>query len=856
MNIVNKLTLRHLKQNKRRTLVTIIGVIISVAMVTAVSTLVVSFMDMMQRQSIANEGEWHVLYKNVNKEQINAIKTDEETSTVALSRDIGYAQLEESVHKPYLFIKEYNEQGFKQFPLEIVEGRFPQASDEVVISEEIADRSSVVYKIGDTLKLEIGERYSPQMKGNIPDQTFSLVTDENGEMDEYLKITGEKEFTVVGTIKRPSWEVAWAPGYTVLSYLDEASLGAKEQVNATVVLQKVKRSLFKHAEQLAGQIGVPTDSMGYNDELLRYYGVISNSSLNYTLYLLATIIMMIIMIGSIALIYNAFAISVSERARHLGMLSSVGATRIQKRNSVLFEGIVIGIISIPIGVIAGLVGIGVTFTFLNSIVYGALGVTEELRVTITPLSIFSACLVSALTIFISVYLPARRASRISAIDAIRQTGDVKLTSKAVKTSKWVRKLFGIEAEIGLKNLKRNRRRYKATVFSLVISIVLFLSVSYFTDNFKKALSLSQDGVNFDVQVQLDLEKEENKQLLEKIITSPDVTKYSLKKEIGLLSWIDEARIADELRDVVQDGEFPYFINVHALDDQSLKEFTKEAGINYNDVNQEMAAIVVDTISYEDQENHKYVETKAIHTKIGETIDLYWEDWETDEKTYLNQVKVAALTDQFPMGVGQAYLGNLNLIVSEQTMEHLLNENIEENVQTLLYVNSEHPMKTQQQIEEIEDFKHYIFNTYQNHQQEKQMIIFMSVFAYGFIALISAISIANIFNTISTSIALRKREFAMLKSVGLTSKGFNRMLNYESVFYGFKSLLYGLPLSFICMYLMHRALGNSFSFAFALPWLSIVYVIVAVFIVVGVSMLYSSSKIKKENIIDSIKQESV
>src|SRR5690606_13765846 len=126
----------------------------------------------------------------------------------------------------------------------------------------------------------------------------------------------------------------------------------------------------------------------------------------------------------------------------------------------------------------------------------------------------------------------------------------------------------------------------------------------------------------------------------------------------------------------------------------------------------------------------------------------------------------------------------------------------------------------------------------------------------FIVLITAISIANILNTISTSISLRKREFAMLKSMGMTPKGFNKMINYESIFYGIKSLIYGLPLSIVCMLLIYKALGNSFSYSFTLPWLSILYVVVAVFLIVGTSMLYSSAKVKKENIIDALKQESI
>ena len=504
MNIVNKLTLRHLKQNKRRTLITIIGVIISVAMVTAVATLAISFTDLMKRQSISDEGEWHVLYKDVNKEQFEAIQQDEATKEVIISKDFGYAHLEDSQNenKPYLFIKAYNTLGFEKFPIELSTGRLPQTPDEVVISEAIATNAKVAYEIGDTLTLDIGDRFYLEDMDLPLDQNNSLLTnsDELGETElgETLEIKETATYTIVGTIRRPTWEPTWSPGYTLITYIDEDFLRDNHTVNASVIVNKIKGSLFTDAEAFAEKNDI--ESIRTNTNLLRYYGAIGNDSLRVTLYSLSTIIMIIIMIGSVSLIYNAFAISVSERSRHLGMLSSVGATNRQKKKSVFFEGAVIGLISIPIGILSGLAGIGITFYFINKMIQGALGVTEKLQVTVSLYSIAAACAVSIVTIFISTYLPAKKASKISAIDAIRQTEDVKLTGKAVKTSKVVRKIFGIEAEIGLKNLKRNKRRYQATVFSLVISIVLFLSVSFFTSNLKKSLNLSQDGANYDISI--------------------------------------------------------------------------------------------------------------------------------------------------------------------------------------------------------------------------------------------------------------------------------------------------------------------------------------------------------------------
>lgn len=868
MNIVNKLTLRHLRLNKRRTLVTILGVIISVAMIIAVASLGVSFLDLMKRQSIATEGEWHVQYHNVNKAQLNVIEADEATKKLVISKDLGYAPLEGSQNdnKPYLYIKSYNEKGFEQFPIELMKGRFPQAKNELIISEEIASNAKVDYKVGDSITLQVGERITTS---DDESENYDLNQNEslrkmNDRMEERLQNQTTQEYTVVGIIKRPEWEPAQAPGYTAISYFDENLMSAGDKVTATVVLNKVDNSLYAHAKELAKNNHI--EKIVYNNSLLRYSGVTSNSDLRTMLFSLSAIITTIIMVGSIALIYNAFAISVSERARHLGMLASVGATKRQKRNSVYFEGFVIGIISIPLGIIFGLAGIAITFMCINPLIQGVLGVSEKLTVTVTPSTILITCLVSMLTIFISTYIPARKASKISAIDAIRQTQDVKLTRKAVKTSMFVRKVFGMEAEIGLKNLKRNKRRYQATVFSLVISIILFLSIAFFTSMMQKSIELSSSGLNYDILVQMELDtEEETAELVNSITALPHVTDANYIQSLEANSLIDKAFIADELKEtlkedesILKDGKYPYYIQISALDDINLKAYAEKAGADYDQLIDldEPAAIVINQNRYEDYETRKNVETKAIYLEKGDQIDLNYTDWDTEEETSMEPIKIAALTEELPLGITPSYLGNLNIVVSDQVFKTLVTDSMKKNMRDSLYLSSSDPLALQYSIEEMKENNIYINNVYKNRQGEEQMVLLMSVFTYGFIALITLISVANIFNTISTSISLRKREFAMLKSMGMTPKGFRKMINYESIFYGIKSLLYGLPISILAMYLIYRSMMNSFTFGFSLPWLSILFVILAVFLIVSAAMLYSSSKVKKENIIDALKQENI
>ena len=211
-----------------------------------------------------------------------------------------------------------------------------------------------------------------------------------------------------------------------------------------------------------------------------------------------------------------------------------------------------------------------------------------------------------------------------------------------------------------------------------------------------------------------------------------------------------------------------------------------------------------------------------------------------------------------MGVSSYGLGNLDIIVSPDTFTQILKEVDIETQQSMLradlFLTSSDPIATEEALDELKSDDMYIYNVFTRKQEEEQLILFISVFTYGFIVLISLISIANIFNTISTGMALRKREFAMFRSVGMTPQGFNKLVRYESIFYGLKALLYGLPISFAVMLLIHNSLRYTFDYGFSIPWMSVLFVIVAIFLIVGSAMLYSIQKIKKENIIDGLKQE--
>ncbi|GAF64455.1 ABC transporter permease protein [Bacillus sp. TS-2] len=867
MNIVNKVTLRHLKENKKRTLITIIGTIISVAMVVAVATLGSSFLNMLQRDTIKTFGEWHVMYNELNQEQIESIQNESNTKSLSLIRDIGYAYLEQPTdeNKPYLYINELNLSAFEQMQVQLLEGRLPQNNSEVVISEEMLNGSEKLIEVGDTLELEIGARSAKYDDFFINKGENSSLYTIDGENKEFLIELEKKEYSVVGIIEEPLWDHYWSSGYSIISLLNEQSPLSSADYFGYVTLDKVKRTVFEEGERFAKEHQI--ENVDFNHELLRYQGITINDNVQATMYGLLSIIMVVIMIGSISLIFNSFAISVSERSRYLGMLSSVGATKRQKRNSVYFEGFIIGAISIPIGIIAGITGIGVTLIFVNSLL-GSIGYDQEMSLVISPVSILISVLISTLTIFISTYIPAKRASKITAIDAIRQSHDIKLSKKTVKTSSFIKNFFGIEAEIALKNIKRNKKRYYVTVFSLMTSIILFLTVSYFSYSLSKSMELSQETVNFDISISSHNSGGQLDELLSKLDQVEGITAESLNQMIYLTTNVEKEYLPDSLLQSIEEvpeelvnGKYSYGVDLVSMNQNMFEQYVTSIGLDVEDFNQTIQhqAILVNQIQYENAEQGKYVEGESIKLQEGDTLQLelttYSEEIDDMVVDEYGEVEIGALTNELPLGNFYSNLGSIILIVSPAAFEGIVDQM--EYVNHTLYIQSNDPIATQEQLELMDniDFMN-ITNTYMQRQADENLLKIMSIFMYGFITLITLISVANIFNTISTSIALRKREFAMLKSMGMTPKAFNKMIRFESLFFGIKAILYGLPISVIIMYLIYMSNQYAFSYTFTLPWIEIMIVMVSVFMIVGLAMLYSISKVKKENIIDVLKQENI
>lgn len=545
MNLLNRLTIKNLKLNKKRTLVTIIGIILSTALITGVATLVSSFRTTIIEYEKEYSGDYHYVFYNVPTDDLKYIYNNRNVDEVYLNEDLGYSLLDGSKNedKPYLYLKAYSKGSIEKLGISLVDGRLPENDNEVVISSHIKSNGGVEYKIGDELDLNLGERISD---GESLGQGVALKDVEN---EEFVP-KSEKTYKIVGIIERPNLDVEpyRAPGYTVLTILSDKYV--TNNLNVYVRYKDVKKHITTTAqiigidEQVMKRITDPSNGMisesdaeafgnakysfSENDGLLRWENLEFNESTTNTLYAVSAVVIVIIIVTSVFCIKNSFEISITEKTRQYGMLASVGATSKQIRKNVLYEGLILGLIGIPVGILSGLLAIFILLKVISNILKDFLGI--EFIYTTSFLAIAISIVLASITIYLSARKSAKKASKISPIEAIRNADDIKIKAKKLRTPKIIKRLFGIGGDISYKNLKRNRKKYRTTVISIIVSVSIFIAMSAFVQYAFGATSVYYK--NYDYNLVVNASESDINQLLE-IAKNDTVKKYSIARQLVL-----------------------------------------------------------------------------------------------------------------------------------------------------------------------------------------------------------------------------------------------------------------------------------------------------------------------------------
>ena len=871
MSLLNKLTIKNLKLNKKRTIVTIIGIMLSVSLITAVATMYNSAIKSLINFEIREKGDFHVAYYNVPQEEIDTFKNNRSIDTLNLVENIGYAKIDsKNEYKPYAYIKAFTKSSLNNLSIKLVEGRLPENSNEILIPTHLKTNGRITLNVGDVITLDVGTRVDNE--GYELNQINPLYTNDDGTASEKIVNTTSKTYKVVGIIERPATNIEGytAPGYTFITYYDENNLSDIVDIYAKYNKDGVKRAY----EVTANIIGVDEvlftkyysgESMS-NDEFNSYTDQIAKAKydININDYLIdletnpikssgigglgivVGIVMAIIVVTSVFCIKNSFDISITEKIKQYGMLRSIGATKKQIKHNVFYEASILGLIGIPLGILAGILASYILIIVSNYYLGDLMASDIKLIFSFSFIAIIFAIILGIVTVYASAFKSAKKASRISPIDSIRNSGTIKINSKKVKSPKIINKLFGVGGDISYKNLKRNKKKYRTTVISIIVSVSVFIALTSFMslafDSVERELNISDYNLSLTAT---DYNEEEYQKLI--ATTSLDnILNYTVLRESELkfsntyynqeyIDWINL-----DLNSTINS-----YISIISIGDYQYKKFIESLGLDYNSIKDKAILLDYSSVSRYNEKDNKF-ESKYLHVYKFKDHDMI-NGTLTDNSNF--NIEIFKVTENKPFG-----LKNVNnaLLISDDLFNKIYSSKV-----INIYYDSSNANKSQDDIDEaLTGVDYAVNNIEESVNMMNNLFTLIGIFLYGFIIVISLIGITNIFNTITTNMELRRQEFAMLKSIGMTKKEFSRMISLESIFMGIKSLVFGIPIGLILSYLIHHYLTLDSGLPYKMPVIAILIAIITVFILIFIIMKYSMNKINKQNTIETIRNENI
>ncbi len=826
MKLLNKLSLKSLKLNKKRTIGTIIGIILSTSLVCASAGMFTSMRQTLIDDAISESGYYHLKLSDVNNEDVEKLKLNRDIKEIKTVEKLGVAYLEKSNKDyPYIEVNSMSIKNFNELSYEIIEGNFPRTSNEIIINKKTATDTGL--KVGDMITLNIGER---------KDDGWELNENNPYNPTEYIDNPVKHEYKIVGVTNRYSSNYTYY-GITVNeeAIKKDTYISLKNPSDHEETISSIKKN-YKDYNYIE------------NYELLRWEVFAFSDSTISMLYIVLGVVIIIIIVTSVFCIRNSFAISCAEKMKMYGMLSSIGATKRQISKSVKFEALILGLIGIPLGIFFGILAVYVVIKIINII--GGNFILPNLggvHFNVSLIVIIISIGLSFITIYLSSISSSRRASRVSPIENLKNNNEIKINSKKLTTPKIIHKIFKTGGVLAYKNLKRSKKKYRTTVISLTISIIAFISMSTFinemfdvANNYYKTYdyNLSISGINIkesDVDKILSLKNVSNLHILYE-------TKNTLKiKDLSKINQNDNLMLAcdEELDSNLKCPTEEYSrLIIHALDNKSWKSYLKKLNLKEEDVNNK--GILID--DYKIYKNKKEEEIRIYKYNEGEEITGTYNDLETS-------INIAKVTKTRPYGLENYYYNGGFLIVNKDNFK-----NLDFDVK-IITMNAKDAYKTEDEILIINE-NLYVSNYQETMESDKAFKLIFSIFMYGFITVITLIGVTNIFNTITSNIELRSKEFAVFKSIGMTKKEFNRMINLETLFYSFKSLIYGIIIGVILSYFIHYGIGKKMETPFTLPYFSIIISIIFVFLIVFIIMRYSIQKVNKKNTIETIRSENI
>ncbi|MBE6064492.1 ABC transporter permease [Clostridium cochlearium] len=823
------LTYRYLKEQKKRTILTILGIVLSVALVTAIGTMLMSIKTKFVNDCIKDNGHYHGEFVGIDKEQVNKINNNVDVDNISVTSNdttaiISNISKEERETNPlaplhrYLNIKAYGSSALSMIPINIKEGRLPQKENEIAVEYWVPDYLSGKPKIGDKIKLDVGERIVKENSSK----------DEEGETKETFNKTGEREYTIVGvTAPKLSW-----PGVYItqgITFLDENKLASDKKYNVYVKLNSVK-DVYKNCENIAKNLGMEKEktskgiygyNIEYNEQLLRLYAKSLDKSINEGLTALVAFIVGLIIISTIAVIYNIFNISVLERVSQFGILRCTGAAPNQIKKLVLKEALILSFIGIPLGLASGVLAMKIVIGVVKVLL------KDEINVVISPIVFIISAIIGLITIYLSAIGPAQKASKVSPLEAVRNTGSLKKEKfKKRKRFRTINKVFGIEGEIAYKNLNmKDFMLWKRGGSNTGISLSIYNEITNFKD-VEKVYKVMYDGRPI---------------LIPREKVNPKL--FELRPSF-------KERIKDEQLVLSSNGIISYGDNILP----ELKKYLREGTVDKEKLNNENGVILIKTNSLYNEETKKSSVFDIADYKVGDEIKIIDKKKLKDiDESNIKRVKVIGILDKGILDNEYNYSTTMTLITSEEVYKNITGNNDIRRMFIQLKENSNKDNLSEYlKVLNKKDPGYQYFDFQEESKRNRDKAIAINIFLYGFVSVITLIGCLNIINTISTNLLLRKRELAMIRAVGMDRGKMSKMICIEGIYYGVIASIYGGIIGTVLSYELFKIMQNLRGFQWAFPIKEILTAVIGAIIISLISTYIPLRKINKENVIENIR----
>lgn len=825
MKLTTKLALRNIKINRTWSLATLLGIVLSVSLMTTIVTLGYNFIRMIQVDTAKFTGNHIAQINNPNTRLMHELNNISEISHIVTINSLGTFEIDDQIMKPIITMSEND---FKYLNFQLIAGEYPKNNSELIVSKEVYDIfASQNISTNDTISLNIHDNETV----NGESQTSKIITN---------------DFTITGYYQATSkYYKSFASAITVDTPND---LDQKIYLFSDHIDKKVIETINTVTHPYLND----ETTIQLNTEYLLTHGITDNNSILNILNIIIAItafILLLIMSASSILISNAFLIASKQRTKQLAMLSSVGATKYQRIQVLYKEAGLITCLGILLGLVAGVGFLNIIFKNIK-LWFPSISYFFFDKPIYPYYLVIIVIFTTLITVFIALNSPIRNLRKLNLVESLKDYHFEKINSNVISKKQLLFKPKSYEWLLANKNYFRNRKSYRPTIVALTVSIVLFLVSSNFVYLISDAstnydTTKNHHAFNFYAKPSNNWDSTFNKLIglgyHDILISQYYYTDVKFENNNAKISnqFINNTNTVNLGFVVMPDAAFNYFIKDYQIDSLAENEIIFKDSI-------------FDGVSL------------TILTTYENGDSLIYQDIESD--SYVNEFKIGEKLDSKNVFV---YFPNVAIILSESQWDkylqnHPKNTDLKEYWHVLLNPSTDRISQNTNVIDYETELRNifsisddFMFTSeLGNIQRMQQTVAFITLILYGMLGLVSLICISNILNTMSNSIQMRRREFAMLQSVGLTHKGVIKILCFESIIYGSKVLVYGLPLALIFNLIINVLVAQSISNLSGLNFKSYLLVIAIVIVIILCSIYYTTRKLKNDNIVETIRRQTL